>query len=57
MAEQEKIDGEQERLENEKNDKEDEAQLTCVKLGILDEELAFSYKLVMDNIDKFIGNL
>ena len=57
MAEQEKIDGEQERLENEKNDKEDEAQLTCVKLGILDEELAFSYKLVMDNIDKISSQM
>lgn len=57
MAEQEKIDGEQERLENEKYDKEDEAQLTCVKLGILDEELAFSYKLVMDNIDKISSQM
>lgn len=56
-AEQEKIDGEQERLENEKYDKEDEAQLTCVKLGILDEELAFSYKLVMDNIDKISSQM
>lgn len=57
MAEQEKIDGEQERLENEKYDKEDEAQLTCVKLGILDEELALSYKLVMDNIDKISSQM
>ncbi|WP_407400590.1 GTPase [Anaerovibrio sp.] len=57
MAEQEKIDGEQERLENGKYDKEDEAQLTCVKLGILDEELAFSYKLVMDNIDKISSQM
>lgn len=51
-AQQEKIDEEQESLRREKLDKEDEAQLTCVKLGILDESKAFNYKIVMEKIDE-----
>lgn len=65
-SEAEKLDREREKIEalldkrereddmlmQEMSDKEDEAQLTCAKLGILDESLAFDYKLVMDNIDK-----
>lgn len=48
----EKIERESSMMMEELEDKEDEAQLTCVKLGILDESQAFNYRRVMENIDK-----
>ena len=50
-AELDKREREDDMLIQEIDDKKDEAQLTCVKLGILDETSGFNYSLVMENID------
>lgn len=51
-AENDKLTKANELLEDEADDKEAEARIACIKLGILDEEDAFNYNLVMENIDE-----